>query len=154
WGVNYEEMHVDLKKLEGDEAEEAESKLRSELGKFPGVYFSIRRFLAERIEETISGSTAEVVVKIYGDDLDVLDQKAKEIAQVLSSVKGAADVQQESPPGAPRMVVKLKPAQLKQFGFRPVDVMDAVGTAYQGTTVAQTYEGNRVFDVAVILDER
>lgn len=154
WGVNYDEIHVELKPLQGDEAEAAEDQLRGSLSKFPGVYFAIRRFLAERIEETISGSTADVAVKIYGDDLDVLDAKAKEVAKALQAVKGAADVQEDSPPGSPRLVVKLKPESLRQFGFRPVDVMEAVGTAYQGTTVAQTYEGSRVFDVAVILDPR
>jgi Cu/Ag efflux pump CusA len=154
WGVNYDEVHVELKPLEGAEAEAAETQLRASLGKVPGVYFAIRRFLAERIEETISGTTADVAIKIYGDDLDVLDGKAKEVARALQAVKGAADVQQDSPPGSPRLVVKLKPERLRQFGFRPVDVMDSVGTAYEGTTVAQTYEGSRVFDVAVILDAR
>ncbi len=154
WGVNYDEAHVELKPLEGDEAEAAEAKLRASLDKFPGVNFAVRRFLSERIEETISGSTADVAVKIFGNDLDVLDAKAKEVAKVLQGVKGAADVQEDSPPGSPRMVIRLKPERLRQFGFRPVNVMDAVGTAYQGTTVAQTYEGSRVFDVAVILDVR
>ncbi|HVY94899.1 MAG TPA: efflux RND transporter permease subunit [Bryobacteraceae bacterium] len=153
WGVNYEEMHVELKPLEGNAAEDAEARIRAALNKFPGVYFAVRRFLAERIEETISGVTAEVVVKIHGSDLDVLDQKAKEVAAVLRSVKGADSVQQESPPAGPELTIQLRPDRLVQFGFRPVEVMEAVGTAYQGTTVAQTYEGNRVFDVAVILDE-
>ena len=154
WGVHYAEVHVDLKALSGDDAEAAESQLRQKLANFPGVYFAVRRFLAERIEETISGVTAEVVINIFGDDLDLLDQKSKEIAQVVAGVRGAADVQVESPPGAPRIVVKLRPDRLKQFGFHPVDVLDAVGTAYEGTPVAQTYEANRVFDVSVILDER
>jgi CzcA family heavy metal efflux pump len=154
WGVNYDEVHVELKPLEGEEAEAAETKLRASLSKFPGVYFAVRRFLSERIEETISGTTADVSVKIYGDDLDVLDAKAKEVEKALRAVRGATDVQEDSPAGSPRLVVKLKPERLKQFGFRPVDVMEAVGTAYQGTTVAQTYEGSRVFDVAVILDAR
>jgi Cu/Ag efflux pump CusA len=60
----------------------------------------------------------------------------------------------ESPPGAPRIVVRLRPERLKQFGFRPVDVMEAVGAAYAGSPAAQTYEAGRVFDVTVILDER
>src|SRR3989475_3564917 len=51
------------------------------------------------------------------------------------------------------MVVQLRPERLLQFGFQPVSVMDAVQTAYQGTNVAQTFEGNRVFDVTVILDD-
>lgn len=76
------------------------------------------------------------------------------MAQVVSGVHGAASVQVEAPPGAPRIVVRLRREPLKQFAFRPVDVMEAVGTAYGGTPVAQTYEASRVFDVAVILDER
>ena len=154
WGVNYDEIHVDLKPLSGDEAETAESTLRASLSKFPGVYFAINQFLGERIEETISGSTADVSVKIFGDDLDILDTKAREVAKVLQGVHGVADVQEDSPPGSPRLVIHLKPERLTQYGFRPVDVMEAVGTAYEGTTVAQTYDKNRVFDVAVILDER
>lgn len=154
WGVHYAEVHVELKPLSGDHAESAEAQLRQELANFPSVYFAVRRFLAERIEETISGVTAEVVIKIFGDDLDLIDRKSKEVAQVVAGIHGATDVQVESPPGAPRIVVKLRPARLKQFGFHPVDVMEAVGTAYEGTPVAQTYEANRVFDVSVILDER
>lgn len=154
WPVNYEEMHVDLKPLSGDEAEAAETEIRKTIASFPGVYFAVRRFLGERIEETVSGVTAEVVIKIFGDDLDVLDRKAKEVAQVVAAVHGATSVQVESPSGSPRIVVRLRPDRLKQFGFRPVDVMEAVGTAYEGTPVAQTYEANRVFNVAVILDER
>jgi CzcA family heavy metal efflux pump len=152
WGVHYDEIHVELKLLSGEDAEAAESQLREKLGSFPSVYFAVRRFLAERIEETISGITAEVVINIFGDDLDVLDRKAKEVARAISGVRGAADVQVESPPGAPRIVIRLRTERLKQLGFHPVDVMDAVGTAYEGTPVAQTYEANRVFDVSVILD--
>jgi Cu/Ag efflux pump CusA len=154
WGVHYAEVHVELKPLEGEEAEVAESQLRKKLATFPGVNFAVRRFLAERIEETISGVTAEVVIKIFGDDLDLLDGKANEVGRVIAGIRGAADVQVESPPGAPRIVVKLRSDRLKQFGFRPVDVLDAVGTAYEGTPVAQTYDSTRVFDVSVILDER
>src|SRR5260370_19320862 len=154
WPVSYEEMHVELKPLSVNEAEAAETEIRKTIANFPGVYFAVRKFLGERIEETISGATAEVVIKIFGDDLDLLDRKAKEVAQVVSTVHGAASVQVESPPGAPRIAVPLQPEPLRQFDCRPVDVMEAVGTAYEGTPVAQTYEASRVFDVAVILDER
>ena len=50
------------------------------------------------------------------------------------------------------MVVRLRPDRLTQFGFRPVEVLEAIQTAYQGTVVAQTHRGNQVVDVAVILD--
>ncbi len=154
WPVNYEEMHVELKPLSGEDAERAETEIRRTIANFPGVNFAVRRFLGERIEETVSGVTAEVLIRIFGDDLDVLDRKAMEVAQVVAGVRGAAGVQVQSPPGAPRVMVRLRPDRLRQFGFRPVDIMDAVSAAYEGAPVAQTYEANRVFDVAVILDDR
>lgn len=153
WGTHYTEFHVVLKPLSGEQAERVEPEIREALAKFPGVHFAIHPFLTERIEEVISGVTAQVVIKIFGDDLDVIDAKAREVAEVLRSIRGAADVQLEAPPGLPEVVMTFRPDRLRQLGFYPADVLDAVETAYQGTVVAQTYEAHRVFDVAVILDE-
>ncbi len=153
WGTHYTEMHVDLKPVAGEEAELVQSEIREALTKFPGAYFSIKTFLTERVEETLSGATAQVVVNVFGEDLDAVDRKAEEVARVISGIRGAVDVQVASPPGVPEMVVRLRPDRLKQFGFHPLDVLDAVQTGYQGTVVGQTYEGNRVFDVTVILDQ-
>jgi len=153
WGTNYTELHVDLHPLSGQEAEAAESEIRAALTTFPGAYFSIRTFLAERIEETLSGATAQVIINVFGDDLNVIDAKAREIARAIGQIRGAVDVQVASPPGTPEMIVRLRPERLQQFGFRTLDVLDAVQTAYQGTVVGQTYEGSRVFDVTVILDQ-
>src|ERR1019366_9383254 len=117
-----------------------------------GIETEVLTFLGDRIGETISGETAQVVVNVFGDDLDVLDEKANEVAAALNKVPGAADVQVAAPPGAPRVVIRLRPDRLTQFGFRPLEVLEAVRTAYQGDVVAQTYEGEKVFDVAVILE--
>lgn len=152
WGTHYSELHVDLRPLTGEEAEAVEGEIRQTLGKFPGLTFMVMPFLAERMEETISGVTAQFVVNIYGNDLDVLDQKAREVRQVLAGLEGAEDVEMESQPGTQETVARLRPDRLLQLGFHPVDVMDAIRTAYQGTTVTQTYQGNEVFDVVVVLD--
>lgn len=152
WGTHYSELNVDLKPVAGDEAEAVQGEIRQALAKFPGVSFSVKTFLSERIEETVSGATAQVVVKLFGDDLDALDAKAREVAGVLAGIPGAADVQVQAPPGVPQLVVRLRPDRLTQFGFRPVDVLEAIETGYQGTIAGQTFEGNRVFDVAVLLD--
>ena len=153
WGTHYSEINVDLVPLSGEEAESVQSEIRAALVKFPGVYFAIKPFLTERIEEILTGIRGQVAIKIFGEDLDQIDRAAQDVARVVSSVPGAADVQVESQPGLPEMVVQLRPERLLQFGFQPVSVMDAVQTAYQGTNVAQTFEGNRVFDVTVILDD-
>jgi Cu/Ag efflux pump CusA len=153
WGTNYSEFNLGLKPLSGEEAESVQAEIREALVRFPGVYFAINSFLTERIEETMTGVTAQVVVKIFGDDLEILDRKAREVAAIISSIRGAADVQVQSPPGAPREVVRLRPERLQRYGMDPVQVLDAVQTAYQGTVVGQTYQGNRVSDITVVLDE-
>ena len=63
--------------------------------------------------------------------------------KLLAGIAGAEDVEIESLPGSPQMVMKLRPARLTQFGFLPVDVLEGIQTAYQGTEVAQTYEEHR-----------
>jgi Cu/Ag efflux pump CusA len=151
WGPHRCEFHVELKPLPGQDEGKVQDEIRDTLSKFPGIQFEVLTFLGDRIGETISGETASVVANIFGDDLDVLDAKANEVSAVLSTVPGAADVQVKAPPGAPRLAIRLRADRLTQLGFRPLEILDAIDTAYQGTVVAQTYEGNRVFDVSVIL---
>ncbi|HVR84657.1 MAG TPA: efflux RND transporter permease subunit, partial [Planctomycetota bacterium] len=151
-GTDFSEFNVSLKPLDDeDEAEAAKFEIRTILSKFPGVKFAVKTFLVERIEETISGVKADLAVKVYGNDLAVLDDKAAEIERILAAIPGRADVQflrSEEP----QLIVRLLPDRLKEFNFRPMEVMEAVQTAYQGILVGQTFEGNRVFDVEVLLD--
>ena len=146
--VNYSEFHVKLKPGTGADAEDP---IRKTLSLFPGFSFSMKPFLSERMEEVLSGSAGQVVVKVFGNDLDVLDQKAREVSTVLSAVRGAVDVQIPSPPGVPEISIRLRPERLAQFGFQPVNVLKAIQAAYQGTSVSQVYEGNRIIDVVVIV---
>ncbi|MCC7376874.1 MAG: efflux RND transporter permease subunit [Verrucomicrobiales bacterium] len=153
WGPHRSEFHIDLHPLTPREEEAAERDIRDTLARFPGIQFELLTFLDDRIGETLAGETAPVVVSLFGDDLDVLDVKAREVARVLSDVPGSADVHVKSPPGAPRLVIRLRPDRVAELGFRPVDVLDAVQTAFQGAVVAQTHRGREVTSVAVILDE-
>ncbi len=155
WGPHRCEFHVELHPMHGEQEARMSDDVRDILKKFPGIVsFEVLTFLGDRIGETLTGETAPVVVNIFGEDLDVLDAKAREVAVVLNTVPGHADVQVKAPPGAPRMAVRLRPDRLTQFGFRPVEVLEAIQTSYQGTVVAQVHRGNEVADVAVILDEK
>ena len=154
WGPHRSEFHVELKPIAGKEEEKVEEELNELLKKIPGIQFEVLTFLGDRIGETLTGETAPVVVNIFGDDLDLLDAKAQEVANVLKSVSTNANANVKSPPGAPRMAVRLRPDRLTQFGFRPVEVLEAIQTSYQGTVVTQTHRGNQVADVAVILDDK
>ncbi len=153
-GPQDSEFEVDLKPLSGRQAESVRMEIQRRLAQFPGVDFAIKTFLTERIEETISGYTASVVINIFGNDLGLLDTKAKEIARILGGIKGAADVKVQSRSGTPQLIVNLKKDSLARWGFSPADVLSAVQTAYQGEVVGQIYDGGRVFDVSVILDPK
>ncbi len=151
-GTQDSEFEVDLKPLSGNQAELAEAEIRRVLSRFVGADFSVNTFLTERVEETLSGYTAAVVVNIFGNDLDLLDKKAREIAGILGTIAGAVDLKVQSPLGSPQLSVQLKKERLDYWGFDPVQVLDAVRTAYEGDVVGQMYEGNQVFDVSVLLD--
>lgn len=152
WGSHYSELQVDLKPLGGDAAEFAQADVRKVLAGFPGVNSSVKTFLTERVEETLSGYTASVVINVFGTDLDILDGLARDIARTVARVPGATEVQVQSPPGMPKVAIRIRKADAARWGFRPLELLEAIRTAYQGKVVGQVYEGNQVFDVAVILD--
>ncbi len=132
----------------------ASSEIRDVLTRFPGAEFSVKTFLEDRIEETLAGYTSPIVVNIFGSDLDRLDKKAQEVAGVLRSIRGATEVMIQSPPGTPQVMVRLQKENLDLWGIGTTDALDAMSTAFQGSNVGQIYEGNRMFDVAVVLDPR
>jgi CzcA family heavy metal efflux pump len=154
YDTQYSEIDVELKPLHENAASHAQSGIRKAMGLFPGVSTSVKTFLVERIEETLSGYSAAVVVNLYGRNLDTLDEKAQQIAKILSHIPGATEVQVQSPPGMPQLMVKLRKEALSEWGFDAVQVLGAIRTAFQGDIVGQVYDGNRVFNVDVILDPR
>jgi CzcA family heavy metal efflux pump len=151
-GPQQSEFDVTIKPRDGEDVDAAEERIRRILARFPGYDFGLNSFLTERIEETLSGETADVVIRIFGHNLDALDRAGNQVARLLRGTRGAVDVRMVAPGGMPEMVVKLEPTRLVQFGFMPLDVLSTIRTAYQGTVVAQTYNGNRIFGVSVILD--
>ena len=155
WGTHYSEFEVDLQRgLSGAESEDAQIEMRRVLAEFPGVNFALKPFLTERVEESLSGYTASVIVNIYGNDLNVLDETAQQVAQELNGIKGATEVQLQSPPGLPQLTIRPRKADLERWGLDTVEVLNALRTAFQGDIVGQTYEGSRVFNVIAILDKK
>ncbi|HEY2773972.1 MAG TPA: efflux RND transporter permease subunit [Candidatus Binatia bacterium] len=153
WGPHRAEFHVELQPhLSGRDMEAVENEIRDVFRATPGMQAEVMTFLGDRIGETISGETSPVVVNLFGDDLDALDAKADEVAQVLGTIRGAAGIQAKSSGSLPRISVRLRAEKLTQLGFRPVEVLDAVQTAYEGTVVAQVYRESQVSDIVVVLD--
>lgn len=151
WGTHYSEIEIDLKPIDGTDAVRAEEQIRATLASVPGVSASLKTFLAERIEETISGYTSSVVIQVYDNDLTDLDSQAAKVQAVVADIPGARDVQLQSPPGMPEVAIKLRHRDLERWGLNPVATLDAIRTSFGGDDVGQVYEGNQVFGVRLIL---
>ncbi|HUW53070.1 MAG TPA: efflux RND transporter permease subunit [Rhodanobacter sp.] len=145
------EFEVDLKPLSGPGQQQVLNRIQQHLSAFAGAGFSVNTFLTERIHETMSGYTSPVVLSIYGNNLDQLDRQAQQAAAILSKLPGAGNVQVQAPQGEPQLSIRLRNDVLAQHGIAPADVLQTLQTAYAGLRVGQVLDGNRVFDVEVIL---
>ncbi|MEO8163866.1 MAG: efflux RND transporter permease subunit [Betaproteobacteria bacterium] len=157
FGTHYSEFEVEIGPLPGKEQIRILREMRATLegkrgGAFPGVTFAVNTFLTERIEETITGYAAPFVVNLYGASLDLLDRDALAIAAVLAEVPGARDVQIQAQPGAPQLSIRLRHERVAALGLQPLDVLEAIQTAYEGTQAAQIFLGNQAIDLVVVLD--
>jgi len=150
-GANSSEFEVSLRTLSGAQSQAARRAIEQTLAGIPGANFAVKTFLSERIEETVSGQTAAVVIHVFGRNLDTMNSNAEAIVQILRKIPGASAVQLQARPTSPRLVVKLKPAAIKRWGFHPLDVLDTLHTLYAGEVVGQVYDDDRIFDVSVIL---
>jgi cobalt-zinc-cadmium resistance protein CzcA len=121
--------------------------------KVPGNNYEFTQPIQMRFNELISGVRSDVAVKIYGDDLDVMNGTAGEIETVLKTIPGAADVKVEQTTGLPMLTVRLDREALARYGLPAADVQELISTALGGTTVGQIFEGDRRFDLVVRLPE-
>ncbi len=151
YGSHYSEYEIRLNPSSGAEQQRILEQLRDILGNFLGILYEANTFLTERIDETISGYTAPVVVNIYGNDLNVLDSKAQAVSGILHDMQGATDIQLRSPPATPLLQVQLNLDQLTATGVSPMQVMDSLQTAYETRVVGKNLQGNKIYNVAVAL---
>jgi len=156
FGNHYSEFEIELSKKSGDDQRRILKSIQDIVydknNGFVGVNFAINTFLTERIEETISGYNAAVVINLYGKNLDTLDQDAIKVAQILETLPGSKDIMLQSPPGNPQVNIKLLPEQLTNYGISRADALDVIRAAYENLPVAQIYERMIPVDIAVTID--
>lgn len=150
-GTHESEIDVNMQAIDGQQVKATQDGIRRVLAQIPGAVLTSNSFLTERINETLSGYGAAVVVNVFGNDLDELDRDAGQIARILRRTPGGTEVQVQSPPGTPEIFIRLRKEDVARWGFDPLTVLDVVRTAYGTDVVGQTYEGNRLFDVSVVL---
>jgi heavy metal efflux system protein len=123
--------------------------LSAELEKLPGVAFNFTQPMAMRLDETVSGVKADVAVKLFGEDLQTLEEKAAEVARVLEKVPGAADVQAEALSGVAQLQIAVRRDEIARYGLNVADVRELVETAVGGKAATTVIDGQRRFDVVV-----
>jgi len=138
---------------DGADREATIEDIRAVMDEFPAVVSSTEQPLAHLISHMISGVKAEIGIKLYGDDLDVLRRTARKMKQRIAGVAGLADVVIEQQSSIPQLRIELDRPALARNGLRPAEVMEMVETAMNGQVVSQVLIGQRTFDLMVRLDE-
>ncbi|MDE2756687.1 MAG: CusA/CzcA family heavy metal efflux RND transporter, partial [Acidobacteriota bacterium] len=156
-GIYESDVYVDLKPSEqwntADSKEGLTRAMVAELSKIPGVVYNFTQPMAMRLDETISGVQADVAVKIFGPDEQLLDRSADRVLRILGQVRGAADVQKQVFSGAAEWQVEVDREELARYGLNVSDVRDVVQAAVGGKPVTALIDGRRRFQIAVRLPE-
>lgn len=121
--------------------------------KVPGNNYEFTQPIQMRFNELISGVRSDVAVKVFGDDMEAMNETANQIAKVLEGVAGAADVKVEQTTGLPMLTVKIERARIARLGLNVSDVQDALAIAVGGRESGLLFEGDRRFDITVRLPE-
>jgi CzcA family heavy metal efflux pump len=151
WGPHRSEFHIELKPDATIDQAVAQDELRSIIAGYPGIQSEVVTFLGDRISESLSGETAQVAIKVFGDDLDSLDRVGNRLIAALGGIPGIVDLQFKRQSGTPTVTIALSPAALAGAGLKSQDVLDTIETAYAGATVGQTFSGTRTVDTVVLL---
>ena len=154
-GVYEADVYLTLKPMEewstADSKEGLINALAERLDQVPGVVYNFTQPMAMRLDETVSGVRADVALKLFGDDSEVLEAKAEEALHVLARVPGAADVQRQVFEGAAEWKVEIRRDRLARYGLNVSDVRRLIETAVNGSLVSEVIEGRRRFRVVVRL---
>ncbi len=121
--------------------------------KVPGNNYEFTQPIQMRFNELISGVRADVAVKVFGDDMDILSDLGEQIEKILGTVPGASDVRVEQVTGLPMLFIQMDRAKMARFGLNVADVQDVVAIAMGGRSAGLIFEGDRRFDLQVRLPE-
>ncbi len=151
--INSAEMYILLRPREewrtARTQQELENVIRKEVGAIPGVLANFTQPIQMTVDELLEGVRAELAIKLFGDDLEILKEKADEIVKVIQQVPGAADVQADQITGTPQLLIKVDRHAIARYGINVEDVQQVIRAAVGGETAGQIFEGVRRFDILV-----
>jgi cobalt-zinc-cadmium resistance protein CzcA len=151
--VNSAEMYVLLRpKREWESAstqEDLTSVIRERLGRVPGVLVNFTQPIAMTVDELLEGVRAELAIKVFGDDLELLQATAEEVSRAVSTVWGSADVQVDQVSGAPQLIIRVNRKAVARYGINVEDVQATIRASVGGEVAGEVFEGVRRFDILV-----
>ncbi|QPN31165.1 CusA/CzcA family heavy metal efflux RND transporter [Diaphorobacter sp. JS3051] len=127
--------------------------IQETVGKVPGNNYEFSQPIQLRFNELISGVRSDVAVKIFGDDMDVLNKTGEEVSSMLQKIPGASEVKVEQTTGLPMLTVNIDRQKAARYGLNVADIQDVVATAIGGREAGTLFEGDRRFDILVRLPE-
>ncbi|MGN8004592.1 efflux RND transporter permease subunit [Acidovorax sp. 22279] len=127
--------------------------MQAAVAKVPGNNYEFTQPIQMRFNELISGVRSDVAVKVFGDDMDQMNESAERISQVLEGIAGAADVKVEQTTGLPMLTIKIDRERTARLGLNVADVQDSVSAALGGQEAGRVFEGDRQFDILVRLPD-
>ena len=133
--------------------EELAEKMSEALEVIPGVTFGFQQPIQMRFNELMTGARQDVVIKIYGEDLEVLSDYAKKVGGLIKTVDGAEDLYVEEVTGLPQIQIKFNRDEIAKYGLNIEDVNSVIETAFAGKSSGMVYEGERKFDLVVRFDQ-
>ena len=148
-GVNMSEFLIELDPESSRSREQQLDEIRVAMENIPGIVTAVEQPIAHLISHMLSGVKAQVGIKVYGDDLDLLRQKAEAIKSKMQGVAGVTDLLIEPQVIIPQLRIELNRAALTQYGLNASDVNDYVQTAMNGAIVSEVLDGMRTFDLVV-----
>jgi len=128
-------------------------QIEQALNRLPGSNFELSQPIRMRFNHLLAGVLSDVALKIFGDDVDVLHEKAEEAARMIRKIPGAAHVKVEQVAGLPILTVQLRRGEMARYGLNVSDVQEVVEIAIGGKPTGQVFEGDRRFDIVVRLPE-
>jgi cobalt-zinc-cadmium resistance protein CzcA len=155
---NISDAYVMLKPREqwqdpGKPRDELIAEVQRAAASVPGSNYELSQPIQLRFNELISGVRSDVAVKLFGDDMEVLNRTAAQIAASLQGVSGASEVKVEQTTGLPVLTIDIDRDKAARHGLNVGDVQDAIAIAVGGRTAGTLYEGDRRFDMVVRLSE-
>jgi len=149
------EYFVDLKPKEQwrpvfhQDKERLIAAMQRELDKIPGVLWNFSQPISDNMEEAVSGVKGELAVKIYGEDLKLLEEKADQIVEIMRKIKGVEDLGVLRVLGQPNLDIQVDRVQAARHQISVADVQDAIQTAVGGTALTQVLQGERRYDLVL-----